>query len=158
MKTFDNRMLSWAQRGAILFLFVETNGFQIYLGALRELAPRQSFHVASINPAAAYRVEKGLLLELRPLGTSDRLGKAIERFLDRFFDSGMHSRSMSLLVGTSSSDRDLDYQTRTKGTVVGTNRNAFYFPIARDTGSGEEGKGFCELFASGQPRSETNIE
>jgi hypothetical protein len=48
-------------RGEQSFLFVEPNGFQIYVGALRELASRQSLHVVRINPVGSYRVKRGLL-------------------------------------------------------------------------------------------------
>jgi len=38
------------------FLLVESHGFRVNLGALRELASCQSFHDPSLNPVGVYRV------------------------------------------------------------------------------------------------------
>jgi hypothetical protein len=37
-------------------LLVESHGFRVNLGALRELASCQSFHDPSLNPVGVYRV------------------------------------------------------------------------------------------------------
>ncbi|MGB6783688.1 MAG: hypothetical protein WBE36_16620 [Terracidiphilus sp.] len=39
------------------FLLVKAHGFQVDLGALRELASCQSFHDSSLNPVGFYRVK-----------------------------------------------------------------------------------------------------